>query len=336
MADVRLSDIIDVTVFKDLPAVNGPEKTAFVESGVIAQSDLFNELAGAAGKTAELPFWKDIDQTAVENISSDDPASEATPQKIEQGEQITRKQMVNQGWSATNLATDLSMGDNALQHVRNRVDTYFGRRFQRRLLAETVGVMADNVANDSGDMVHDVASESIAGQSASTLFGDDVFIEASYTMGDMVDHLSAIAVHSNVMKQMVAQGSVEDVRDADGQLLFRAYKGLRIIMDDQMTATAGSTDGFKYTSILFGAGAFAWGAAEPKNAVAVDTNERAGDGAGIEELWVRKKWIIHPLGFQNTGTPTADSFTIAELQGAAAWDRVVERKNVPMAFLVTN
>ena len=336
MADVQLSDIIDVTVFQDLPSVNGPEKTAFFDSGVIAESELFNELSGAAGKTAELPFWKDIDQTVEENISSDDPASEATPQKIEQGEMITRKQMVNQGWSATNLATDLAMGDDSLQHVRNRVDLYFQRRFQRRLLAETVGVMADNVANDSGDMVHDVASESIAGQSASTLFSDDAFVEASYTLGDMVDGLGAVGVHSNIMKQMVKQGSVEDVRDADGQLLFKAYKGLRIIVDDQMTATAGATDGFKYTSILFGPGAFAWGSAEPHNAVAVDTNERAGDGAGTEELWVRKKWIIHPLGFQNTGTPASDSFTIAELQAATKWDRVVERKNVPLAFMVTN
>ncbi len=336
MADVRLSDIIDVTVFRDLPAVNSPEKTAFFESGVIARSDLFNDLAAAAGKTAELPFWNDIDESVEENISSDDPSSEATPQKITQGEMITRKQMVNQGWSETNLATDLAMGDEALQHIRNRVDAYFMRRFQRRLLAETVGVMADNVANDSGDMVHDVASESIAGQNTGTLFSDDAFVEAAYTMGDMVDGLGAIAVHSEVMKQMVKQGSVEDVRDADGELLFRAYKGLRIIQDDLMTATAGATDGFKYTSILFGPGAFAWGEAEPKNAVAVDTNERAGDGAGTEELWVRKKWIIHPLGFQNTGTPAGDSFTVAELQAAASWDRVVARKNVPLAFLVTN
>jgi len=45
MATVQLSDIIDITVFKDLPAVNSPEKTAFWESGIIASSPVLDNLS---------------------------------------------------------------------------------------------------------------------------------------------------------------------------------------------------------------------------------------------------------------------------------------------------
>lgn len=336
MATVQLADIIDVTVFQDLPAVDSPEKTAFFESGIAVRTELLDNLASAAGKRAELPFWNDIDPTVAPNISSDNPASSATAAKVDQGEQISRKAFLNKGLSKSDLASELALGPKAMDHIRAKVDRYWTRQWQRRLLASTVGIQADNVANDSGDMVHDVASESIAGQSASTLFSRTNFISAAYTMGDAVDGLGAIAVHSAVKQQMVEQDDVEDVRDADGRLLFQTYMGLRIIMDDLMTVTAGATDGFKYTSIIFGSGAFGWGDGMPDVPVEVQREADQGDGGGVETLWTRKTWLLHPAGFQSTGTPAADSFTPTELQAETSWDRVVDRKNVPLAFLVTN
>lgn len=56
MASVRLSDIINVTVFRDLPTVASPELTAFWQAGIVASNGLLNELANGPGKTAELPF----------------------------------------------------------------------------------------------------------------------------------------------------------------------------------------------------------------------------------------------------------------------------------------
>ena len=336
MATVTLADVIDVTVFKDLPAVNSPEKTAFWESGVVTTSPLFGELADAAGKVSEMPFWNDIDADDDVNLSSDDPTEEATPSKVTQGEQIARKHMVNKGWDFASLATDLAMGGDAIQHVRNRTDAYFARQAQKRLIKSALGVMADNIANDSGDMVHAIAAEATGSQSASTLFSRGAFIEASYTMGDMVDGIVAMAVHSQVAKQMADQGDVEDVRDANGVLVERSYMGRRLIIDDNMPVIAGSTSGFKYVSVLFGTGAFGYGEGNAPRAVSIDTNERAGNGAGTEELWVRKKYLLHPLGFATGTAPAKDSYSLTELAAAASWNRVVDRKNVPLAFLVTN
>jgi hypothetical protein len=115
--------------------------------------------------------------------------------------------------------------------------------------------------------------------------------------------------------------------------------GRRIIVDDGLPVLAGSTDGFKYVSVLFGPAAFGYGEGLPNVPVEVAREAAQGEGGGIESLWRRATWILHPFGFQQiTSTPPANgfSYTQAELATAGLWDRVVDRKNVPMAFLITN
>jgi len=241
MATTRLSDIIDVTIFRDLPQIEGPEKTAFFESGVVSRNGLLDELANAPGKTVELPYWNDLDGSVEVNYSSDDPASSATPQKIAQGEQIARKAFVNQGWQAADLASELAMGGTAMEAVRARTDRYFMRQWQRRLIAAVKGITADNIANDGGDMVVDVAAESIAAQTSDTKFNRDAFTEAVYTAGDSSSMFSAITVHSAVMAQMVKNDDIVYIPDSQGQLTIPTYMGLRVIVDDGMTVTAGTT-----------------------------------------------------------------------------------------------
>lgn len=336
MATVQLADIIDVKVFQDLPAVNSPEKTAFYESGVVTRNTLLDSIATAAGKVAELPFWKDIDATVAPNLSTDNPGTVATPDKVVQGEQIARKAFLNKGMSSTDLASELAMGPRAMEHIRARIDTYWTRQWQRRLIASCNGVLADNLAANSGDMVVAVAAESIAGQTASTKFNRDSFTDAVYTMGDAADSLRAIAVHSAVMKQMVKNDDIVYIPDSQGRLSIPTYMGLRVIVDDGLPVVAGSTDGFKYTSVIFGEGAFGYGDGAPLVPVEVERQEAQGNGAGVETLWTRKTWLLHPFGFQATGTPASVSFSNSELALATSWARVVERKNVPMSFLVTN
>lgn len=341
MATVRLSDIIDVTVFQDLPAVNSPEKTAFYESGIVTSSPLLNGLATAAGKTAELPFWKDIDQTVAPNLSNDNPASVATPDKIVQGEQISRKAFLNKGLSESDLASELVLGPKAMDQIRARIDTYWTRQWQRRLLASVNGVLADNVANDGGDMVFDIAGATNADVTASTIFTRQNFTSAAFTMGDAVDGIQAIAVHSVVYKRMIDNDDIDFIKDSAGNMTVPTFLGKRVIVDDSMTYTpaagsAGVDAAARYTSVLFGQGAFGFGNGQPKVPVEVERQATQGNGGGIETLWTRKTWICHPFGFQNTSTPAAESFSLAELATAAVWDRVVDRKNIPLAFLVTN
>lgn len=341
MATVQLSDIIDVTVFQDLPAVNSPEKTAFFQSGIVTSSPLLNELANAAGKTAELPFWNDIDPTVAPNLSNDVPTDLAAAANVAQGEQISRKAFLNKGLSATDLASELAMGARAMEHIRNRVDTYWMRQWQRRLIASCNGVLADNVAADGSDMVYVAAGATNGDVTANTVFTRQNFTTAAFTMGDAVDGLQAIAVHSMIYKRMIDNDDIDFIPDSQGQMTIPTFLGKRVIVDDGLPFTpavgAGAGDAAaRYTSILFGSGAFGYGEGSPLVPVAVQREEDQGNGGGVETLWTRKTWIAHPFGFQNTGTPAAVSFSLAELALATTWSRVVARKNVPMAFLTTN
>lgn len=336
MATTRLTDIIDVKVFQDLPQVDGPEKTAFFESGIVTRNGLLDSLANSAGKIAELPFWNDLDGSVEVNYSDDNPATSATPQKIAQASQIARKAFVNQGWQAADLASELALGNTAMEAVRAKVDRYFARQWQRRLIATVNGVLADNIANGNSDMVHAVAAEATASVTAATSFSQDNFVEAAYTMGDAVDGITAIAVHSAVAKQITKLNGAEDVRDSEGRLLYQAYLGRRIIVDDTLPVIAGTTSGFKYVSVLFGNGAFGYGVGTPETPVEVSRDAELANGGGIETLWVRNTWLLHPFGFSATGTPAGVSFTNAELATAATITRVLDRKLVPLAFMITN
>lgn len=343
MALVQLSDIIDVTVFQDLPAVNSPEKTVYFESGIVSRSPLFDGLANAAGKTAELPFWRDLDADQEPNRSSDNPASDATPQKVIQGEQISRKAFLNQGWSTADLAVELAMGENAMTHIRNRTDAYWLKQWQRRLIAATNGVLADNVANFGSDMVFDASGATNADITATTVFTRQNFTSAAFTMGDRVDGIAAIAVHSMIYKRMVDNDDIDFIPDSKGSLTIPTFMGKRVLVDDSLPYTpaagaAGADAAPKYTTVMFGSQVFGYGEGSPSVPVAIARKEESADGGGVETLWTRKTWLLHPYGFQHTGTPAASAtgFSLAELATAAVWTRVVDRKLVPLAYLITN
>jgi len=335
MALTTLSNIIDVTVFQDIPAVNSPEKTAFFESGVIVRTPLLDSLASQAGKIAELPFWNDLDATSEVNYS-DSSETAATPVAIAQGEQIARKAFVNKGWKSADLAGELAMGGTALERVKERVESYFTKQWQRRVIATSRGLLADNIASNSSDMVYTVAAESIAAQSAATRWARTAFTGATFTMGDAQENIKAMGVHSAVYNQMVDADDIAYVPDSAGTGEVPTFLGRRVIVDDGLPVIAGTTDGLKYVSILFGEGMFGYGEGMAEVPVEIDRGAAEGNGGGTEALWVRKTWLLHPFGYQATGTPAAESFTLAELALAASFSRVIPRKNVPLAFLITN
>lgn len=334
MAEVRLSDVIIPEVYESYQAVDSVEKTAIFESGIITQNALLNQTANSGGNLVTIPFWKDLANDEP-NVGTDDPSVLAVPKAITTGEQIARVAYLNQAWSAMDLAGELA-GSDPMQRIASRTSAYWNRFFQRRLLSSAYGILLDNVANDSSDMVYNIASESIAGQSASTKFSRSAFVEAVMTAGDAFANVGAIAVHSTVYKTMLNNNDIDFIPDSQGNMTIPTYLGHRVIVDDGATVVAGTTDGQKYVSIIFGAGAFGYGVGSPRVPVEIERSALAGRGSGVETLVERKTWIIHPSGFKINSTPAGLSHTNAELATAAAWDRVVERKNVGLAYLITN
>lgn len=336
MATTQLSDAIVPSVYGSYASVNDPYKTALFESGIIARSQLFDAIAKGGGKVGNLPFWKDLDPTLEPNYSNDDPADLAVPNKIAAGEQVYRKAFVNQGFSAMDLVTELT-GSDPMLHIKSRFNTYWQRQLQRRLVAMLSGLFADNVAANGGDMVVDISA--LTGDAAK--ISGAAAVAAEYTMGDAVGGFTGLAVHSLAAKQLALNDLIETERDSEGKVIAQRYQGKTLIIDDNMPY-----DGVGGTviSALLGGGSIGFGAVDghsfalgegvPRVPVEVERNPRAGNGGGEEVLWERKTWLLHPFGYKwIEGTLVEFSPTLTDLKDAAHWERVVSRKQVPIAFI---
>lgn len=345
MAITTIGDIVtgNVPVLLSYMTQDPVEKTAFFQSGILAPTPYAAEIARGPSNLANIPFWKAIDSSIEPNYSNDIYQDIATPRNVQTGEMMARVAYLNEGFGQADLTVELT-SQNPLQSVATRLDNFWQRQAQRRLLATSLGIYNDNVAatdafHTQNDMVVDV--------SATLGFDAGAFIDATQTMGDALmgnsgEVLGVIAMHSFVYGQARKQQLIDFIRDAENNTMFATYQGYRVVVDDSMTVVGAGAER-KFISIIFGNGAIGYGEGSPTTPLAYQREEERGNGGGVETLWSRKTWLLHPLGYTFTsavitgnGSETvARSASWQDLANATNWNRVVERKHVPIAFLVT-
>lgn len=339
MAQVRLSDVIIPEVYESYGEVNSPELTAFLSSGIVAVSPNLSEHAAGPSKSGHVPYWLDLDQTIEPNYRNDDPSDTSTPNKIGTDELAYRKSYMHQSWSNMTLVNEL-LGKEPMKQIKSRTSTYWLRRLQRRIIAIARGVLADNIANDAGDMVINISTEDGVNATEANRFNSDAFINAAFTMGDAAGRFVGIAMHSMVVAQLAKQDDILTEKDSQGNILVRTYKGLIVIMDDSLPVIAGTTSGYRFVSVLFGAGFIGLGVGAPDVPFELERSADKGNGAGMDTIHERKTWLLHPAGYDwieaGGGALAEFSPTDADLALAAKWDRKYDRKQVPVAFLITN
>lgn len=325
MATTQLSDVIVPEVFSAYVAENSVEKSALVQSSVMARNQEMEAQLKAGADSFTVPYWKDLGDDEA-NITNDDPSKEAVPAKLSTGKQIVRKSFLHKSWSAMNLASELA-GSDAIARIQARAADYWTRQTQRRLVATLNGLKAENVASGDGDMVLDISGLA----AAASKFSASAVIQACATLGDSMRGVVAIGMHSKTYAQALQNDLIQTLPDSQGGFV-QTFRGLAIIVDDLMPVAADV-----YTSVLFGPGAFGYGLTDPRIALATEVENKpgAGNGGGMQILHSRVNLAIHPLGYRwLEGDVLAESPTIAELAKPENWQRVGERKHVPLAFLV--
>lgn len=325
MATTRIADVIVPEQLTPYVLQNSVERSALVESGITVRNAAIDGYLTAGADSFAIPFWRDLGNEEAD-IASDDPAQLSVPRKIGSGKQVVRKSFLHASWSAMNLAAELS-GDDPLKRIQTRVAAYWARQAQRRLVATLNGILADNIANDAGDMRLDISGAA----GAASAFSAAAVIDATASLGDALRDLTAIGMHSDTYRAALKNDLIASTPASTGGFI-QTFRGLGIVIDDGLPVAAG-----KYTSVLFGAGVFAYGMSEPRIApgTEIENLPSSGNGGGQQILHSRVNLAVHPLGFSwKEGSVAGDSPTIAELALAANWDRVAERKAVPLAFLV--
>lgn len=335
MATTRISDIIVPEVFFDYMAKDTTEKTELFRSGILRpDGELAAKLSGG-GRTFNVPFWKDLDNTE-SGVASDDPSAFATAGTITTGKDIARRQVRTRAWSTADLAAILA-GADPMQRIQNRVTAYWDRQFQLILRNTLTGLFADNDANFSGDMINDIGNDSGGAVTAAELVSGEAIIDTAFTMGDNADVFRTLIMHSTVVKRLKKLNLIDYIPDSEGRINFATYLGYRVVIDDGVRTVQGSNR-VKYWTYLVGENAFGWAEVAPDMPVETQREPLAGNGMGIEYLITRRQFVMHPYGIKFTDNSVSGQFpTNSDLATAGNWSRVyAERKQIPIAALVTN
>jgi hypothetical protein len=336
-AAVTLEDIYDPTLFNQAVQEAAIESNAFLASGVMVTDPRIDAMASGEGSVGDLPFYLGLTNDEPDYVD-DDPTASSTPAALTSGKMTYRKAFMHKSWSTMDLAREIASAD-PMGAITSRIGHYWGVNTNKRVINSAQGVMLDNIANDSNDMVNAIHSESIAGQTAANFITADDIIDTIATMGDKSGDLAAMAMHSTVYHNLQKQQLITYFRDTDNNVAFDTYLGkFRVIVDDLLAPRAGTTDGLVYTTILFAGGAFAYGRGSPQVPSEIDRKPDTGNGGGQDVIHSRATEIIHPWGFAfDDSSVTGMSPTYAELAAAAQWNRVyAERKNVGLAFITSN
>ncbi|BAP13793.1 hypothetical protein AS19_09420 [Alcanivorax sp. NBRC 101098] len=327
MSVTRLTDIIEPSKFTDYIVQNTMQSTVLVQAGIMTRNSVIAAQITAGAHSFTVPAWLDLGDDEA-NIINDDPLITSTPNKLQTTKQVVRKAFLHNSWASMNLASELA-GSDAISRIQERAQAYWERQLQKRLVASLTGVMAGNVADDSGDMVLDISTET----GAASKFSAAAVIDAAGTMGDAMSEVTGIAMHGDVYRAALKADLIEFVKASEGSLMMPTFRGLAVVQDDGMPVDSG-----KYTTALFGAGAFGFALAAPRVAqgTEIENLPSAGNGGGQQVLHSRVNIGLHPAGFSwNEASVVGESATQTELEDATNWSRVVERKAAPLAFLVS-
>ena len=209
MATVQISDIYNPLVFSAGTDEAQIELNAFYASGVIQTSQQLNSMASVGGNYGEITGFAPLGQ-AEPNYSSDVSSNTSTPDNITKYVMKYRMANMNKSWSTMNLSRELALKD-PVAAITSKIGGYWATQCERRVIQSTMGILADNVANDNSDMVHNIATDAAGAPTAAELISAEAIITTEATAGDHQGMFSAIAMHSVPFAELRKQQLIEYV-----------------------------------------------------------------------------------------------------------------------------
>lgn len=337
-----VSDVVVPEIFTPYTQQLTEEKSRIIQSGLAVRDPSIDNLLAGGGLTFSVPSFRDLDNID-ERVSTDTSvpfnhpdaslpdgvARPPNPNKIQTSTEVAVRLSRNNSWSSTDLTAALA-GADPMEAIADRIAYYWTRRLQAAFIATWNGVIADNVANDNGDYVNDISGSVFI--DGVTNFSAEAFLDTSLTMGDSMEDLTAVVVHSVVYNRMQKNNLIDFIPDSTGRVNIPTFLGREVIVDDGIPRRDNV-----YDTWLFGGGATRLGIGQAKIPTEVERKAGGGNGGGQEVLYNRVEWALHPVGhaFSMTATPNGGPAN-AELSDATSWNRVFpERKQIKFARLVT-
>ena len=350
MSTTQIANIVDVIGFSAYTQQLTEEKARMIQSGMVERSGLLDGFLSGPGVTFQVPSWADLDATTdVDRVSNDAPVpydladasagaagtnSSTTPDRpadpflTSADEEIAVRLSRNASWSSMDLSAALAASD-PMDSIAERVSYYWARRLQKTMVAAMTGIFAMNDAG-AGDYTNDVSAAGSFTDGV-TNFSAEAFLDAANTMGDSMEELTGVMVHSTVYNRMQKNNLIDFIPDSLGVVRIPTFLGREVIVDDGLPVATNV-----YDTWLFGRGAVQLGVSDPNVPTEIERQPGAGNGGGQEVLYNRVEWSIHPVGHAYIGASVKGGPANTVLDDAASWSLVYpERKQIKIARLQT-
>lgn len=330
MAETRLTNVIVPEIFTGYSLEPSIYKSRFFRAGIITENPAISGLLAGGGTTFQLPFWKDI-----AGGSGDVPSETvaATVDPVTSGKQIARRQLREKHWGANDIS-QVFAGADPVAAIGQMVENYWAQAYDQLAFLTIRGVFADNITNDSGDLVNDIS----AGVGAAAIISDDAVIDAQAKLGENGTvgrsdlnggGFAAIVIHPATYAVLRKQNAFDYLPIGDQERPTEFYLGMQVVVDRNAYVNSGTYDSYivKNGALQFGQSSVGY--------VPTEIDRDATVGFGIDKLITRRVFAMHPVGLQWTENTVTGGISPsdANLVLAANWDRVFNAENIGMVML---
>jgi hypothetical protein len=329
------------------------EKTAFIDSGVVATDQRLVEAASGPGTEVEIPFI--IDPNHEDQLQKEDTAPDM--KKMTSGKQ--RAAIFNRvsplgATALSGIISGIKPGGDVLSALLSAVQGLRKRQRNRLVIAALAGLFdvtttPDNATGALKALRLDKFIEAPGASPLATyLIDSSMMLQALALLGENKEVLTggAVLMHSTIEASLTDQDQIDVVRNSEGVIVLRQWKGMKVFLSDKLIR-AGVTNGNVYYTLFCGLGSIAMG---DKPQVVTDL---AGEVAALQldqrdvaknnvAVYDRTRFICHPQGAKwnpGEGVPadTAAGPTNAELADDANWALgAANVKNTRIVCLRTN
>jgi hypothetical protein len=313
------------------------KQTDLLTSPVVVTDPVLDAVATGGGIQGNMPFLAEPDVADEIQVASTAP----TINNLSSGNQIVPILNRVSAIGSDALAKAVSASDpiGFAMGIASRLRL---RQRQTTLINVLRGLFSEGAADSAFiSLVKKSAVEIVGSQTADHFFDSDLFHDATQLLGEAKGKLEfggVIMMHSVVEAALNKQESIITVRDSQGNIVLKEYKGLRVIINDALVR-AGTTSGFVYDTYIFAPGSIGMGDKAQSN--------QKGDAASLQVeglsstndvvIYDRTRFILQPFGAKWVGSPAGQSATNAELATKANWELAfTDTKNVGVLQVVTN
>ena len=309
---------------------------ALLSSNAVVQSPLFDNIASGAGTIANVPFFRDLTDTA-EGIQVENTAAN-----------------INNHSSATQLFPilnrEVGFGSGALaaavsgQDVVGDITRQIGLARQKRMQAAIQSCLNGLFAFVSGTAAlasvrNSIHTETGNSATAANLWSTAAFNNTAALLGELQGNLTGgtLFVHPIVRAAMLTADANSFERVSRGDFIVETYRGLDVYVSNALSR-AGTTNGTVYATYILSPRSIGWGMKPQVSTIDVSSLQYyERPDINDYQVYDRTRYMVGIAGTAFTGTPAGQSLTNTELATASNWAlRYGSADRCGAALLTTN